>query len=104
MYTKNDVFNIRNSDYELTAVDEKMYEAGWILHQADKTLVMYKQHDSSILNQNTITITIHGDIKAEYNFMNKYEDYDTEEIDMPENVKELVKEKYTEMIHGYWKP
>ena len=36
MYKKEDVFNIRNSQYNLTPVDEQIYnKIGYVLHQVD---------------------------------------------------------------------
>lgn len=72
MYTKEDVINLRYSDYEITPVDATVYEKfGYVLHQANSEQVVYKQHFGSILNQRLLTIDMDGCISVEEWYLNR---------------------------------
>ena len=104
MYTIKDVFNSRNSDYVVTPIDERIYnETGWVIHQVEKTFIEFKPRFGSVYGNVTVDIYKNGKIIAEYNFRNKNDDYDSEVVEIPDCLKELVKLKYEEMINGYWK-
>lgn len=103
MYTIKDVFNSRNTNYEITAMDERIYnETGWVIHQVDKRVIEYKPRFGSVYGETTVDICKDGRITAVYNFRTKDDDYDFEIVEIPECLKELVKLKYKEMINGYW--
>ena len=79
MYKKEDVINLRHSDYEITPVDTLIYEKyGYVLHQADSDMVVYKPHFGTLLNQRIITVEINGDITVEEWYINRYDDKDVD--------------------------
>lgn len=105
MYDKSDVFNIRNSDYELTEMDERIYnETGFVLHQVDSHLVVYKPRFGSSYNVINIYIPRSGEIYAGvWSFGGpEGDDKEFEEEPVPDNLVDLMKLKYKEMLEGYW--
>lgn len=108
MYKKEEVINIRNSEYELTPIDEKIYnEIGYVLHQADRPFgehahVVYKEHFGTILNQKLIMVYVNGDTYAEEWYLDRYGEKDCRELKLTEKEKELLKEKHKEMLEGFW--
>lgn len=104
MYTKEEVFNIRSSDYEITPIDKKIYEKiGYVLHQADRPFgVVYKEKFGTILNQRLLTLTSKGNMYAGRWYLNKYGDKDYEELELTDMEKDLLKMKYKELCEGYW--
>ena len=109
MYTKNDVMNIRGSNYELTPMDEKIFkELGYVLHQVDNPThdlaqVVYKEHFGTILNQKLLALTLRGDIRAECWYLNEYGDKDCEDLDLTPQEEALLMLKHEEMMNGFWK-
>lgn len=105
MYDKSDVFNIHNSDYELTEMDERIYnETGFVLHQVDSHLVVYKPRFGSSYNVINIYIPRSGEIYAGVWLFGGPEgdDKEFEEEPVPDNLVDLMKLKYKEMLEGYW--
>ena len=102
MYKKEDVINLRYSDYELTPVDEKIYnEFGYVLHQADRGMVVYKQHFGSILNQRLVTICIDGELFVERWYINRMGEKDCEFFPTSPEELQLATWKLDEMIEMF---
>lgn len=108
MYKKEEVFNIRNSEYTLTPIDEKIYnETGYVLHQVDKPYsehahIVYKEHFGTILNQKIISVNVNGDMRAEEWYLNRWGEKDYRDIQLTEKEKELLTLKHKEMLEGFW--
>lgn len=114
MYSKNDVFNIKGSRYELTNVDEAIYnELGYVLHQVDEIhkpysdgrrvfQVVYKEHFGTLLGQKIIVVNHQGKTHAGRWFLDRYCDKDFEYLDVTDREEELLKDKYEELLSGYW--
>ena len=109
MYKKEEVFNIRNSNYELTPIDEKIYEeTGYVLHQVDEnrsvhSQIVYKEHFGTILSQKLIKVNTTGRMEAGMWFLDRHCEKDYEELELTEKEKELLAMKYEELMNGYWK-
>ena len=109
MYKKEEVFNIRNNDYELTPIDEQIYkDIGYVLHQVDPNYseysqIVYKQHFGTILDQKIISVNTTGKMSAHRWYLNRQVEKDVEELDLTEKEKELLQLKYEELMNGYWK-
>lgn len=104
MYKREDVFNLTYNDkYELTELDERIYnETGWVIHQVDYVFE-YKQHFGTVYNQLVLCINKNGNITTERWFITKNDDKDFEILETPENLLELAKLKYQELMETYWK-
>ena len=103
MYKKEEVFNIRNKDYELTEMDERIYnETGYVIHQINGAFV-YKQGFGTIYDKIIVSICKNGNITAGKWFLTGDCDADFEQLSVPANILELAKLKYEELKNGYWK-
>ena len=104
MYRKEDVFNIRNNDkYNLTSLDEQIYnETGYVIHQVD-CIFEYKQHFGSVYGQTVLTIHEDGNIQSENWFINNDGNSDFEIVSTSDKLMQLAKMKYEELMNGYWK-
>jgi hypothetical protein len=103
MYKKEEVFNLRNKNYELTEMDERIYnETGYVLHQIVGAFV-YKQGFGTIYNKILVSISRSGNITASRWFLTSDGDADFEMLPVPTNILELAKLKYEELKNGYWK-
>ena len=103
MYHKSDVFNLNSSDYELTPMDEKIFNVlGLVLHQADKDEIIYKEYFGSILNQRLCSSHRDGRIEGYRWFLTNSDDKDCEDLELSDNEMELMKQKYDELLKGYW--
>jgi hypothetical protein len=104
MYRKEDVFNLNYNDrYELTELDKKIYEeTGYVIHQVDYVFE-YKQHFGTVYGQTVIDIHKDGSITGERWFFTNDDNKDFEYVELPENLIELARQKYEELINGYWK-
>lgn len=108
MYKKEDVFNIRNSQYNLTPVDEQIYnKIGYVLHQVDPNYsefsqVVYKECFGTILDQKIIAVNVKGEMSAHRWYIDRYGEKDVEELELTDTEKELLQQKHKELIHGYW--
>lgn len=99
MYKKEDVINLRHSDYEITPVDTLIYEKyGYVLHQGYQDEVVYKPHFGSILNQRIITVDRGGKITVEEWYINRYDDKDVDFYTPTATEMEIGKLKLAEML------
>jgi len=103
MYTKEDVFNIRNSSYELTELDERIYnETGYVLHSVGN-IVEYASRFGTTYNQPTLCIHRNGKIETVYWYFTNDDNKDFKILPTPENLKKLAELKYKELLKTYWK-
>lgn len=108
MYKKEEVFNIRNKPYELTPIDEQIYnEIGYVLHQVDDPYsehshIVYKEHFGTILNQKIISVNIKGNTSATMWYLNREAEKDCRDLELTEKEKELLLLKHKELMNGYW--
>ena len=104
MYKKEEVFNIRNNDkYELTELDERIYnETGYVIHQVDYAFE-YKQYFGSVYGQTIACIGKDGFISGQEWTITNDDNKDYEIVELPEKLMKLLKLKYEELMNGYWK-
>ena len=99
MYKKEDVCNVRNTTYELTEMDRRIYEeAGWVLYQVNKHSIEYVRSFGTVYGQTVVCVHQDGTVEAERYFLSKEEECDYEDVEVPEEMKELAKLKYEEMM------
>lgn len=99
MYKKEDVINLRHSDYEITPVDTLIYDKyGYVLHQADPDVVVYKPHFGTIVGQKIITVEISGNITVEEWFVNNYGEKDVDFFTPTDKELEIGNLKLAEML------
>lgn len=104
MYKREDVTNLRfNAKYELTELDERIYnETGYVIHSVDYVFE-YKQHFGTVFGQTTLCIHKDGTITSEVWFFDNNGEKDFEIVETPEKLMELAKLKYQELLNTYWK-
>lgn len=99
MYKKEDIINLRHSDYEITPIDKLVYEKfGYVLHQADSEEVVYKQHFGSILNQRLLTININGEVTVEEWYINRYGEKECDFLSTDAEELQIATWKLDEML------
>ena len=104
MYKKEDVINLRNSNYEITEVDRKVYEEfGYVLHQASNNMVVYKPHFGSILGQRVITICSDGYYQVERWFINRAGEKDFDFLNPDQEEMKIITWKLDEMLENHSK-
>lgn len=115
MYNKNDVLNLIHSDYELTELDERIYnELGLTVHSAHapknypdgaRTIgsITYTRNFGSVYN-GTYCIDGDGHMYMEDIHFDRWGDSkEIDEYELPERMRPLFELKYEELKNGYWK-
>ena len=100
MYTKNNNVNLMYSDYELTPLDEHIFnETGYVLHDVDEDIIHYKSDFGTTYEKTLITIDVDGNITASICHRSEFEEADFEDVEISDELMHLMKLKYEEMMH-----
>jgi hypothetical protein len=99
MYTKDNNVNLLYSDYELTPLDERIFnETGYVLHDVDEDIMHYKSDFGTTYEKTLITIDADGNITATTCHRSEFEEADFEDVEISDKLMNLMKLKYEEMM------